>query len=148
MATLLDTSALVALLRRRPPRGMEAIAEATSIRVRAGTALVSVVTVTELLVGARDRAAQERLSDLLGRLPAVAVDRDVAERAGRMGRVARARGMTLPLPDLAIAATGAHLGVPLLTCDADFARGVVLARNARPAEAWHGFELDAASIVG
>jgi predicted nucleic acid-binding protein len=127
---------------------MEAIAAATAARLRAGTALISVVTVTELMVGARDRAAEAGLTELIGRLPAVAVDRDIAERAGRMGRVARARGMTLPLPDLAIAATAAHLGVPLLTCDADFARGAALARNARRTEAWHGFELDAASIVG
>lgn len=117
------------------------------MKLQSGAALVSVVTVAELMVGARDGSAEARLGDLLSRVPAVGIDREVAERAGRMGRVARDEGSTLPLADLAIAATSAWLGVPLLTCDTDFARGRTLAERARAGEPWHGFELDPGSMV-
>ena len=147
MATLLDTSALVVLLRRRPPAGREIVATTAEARLREGKGVLSSVTVTELLVGARDGAAEGRVMELLGRLPVVAFDREVAELAGRMGRTARAEGMVLPLPDLAIAATARWLGVPLLTADQDFARGVALAAKAGKEEPWHGFELDPGSVV-
>lgn len=115
--------------------------------LRSGRAIVSAVTLAELVVGARDAAAEARVLDLLHRLPVVAADREVAARAGRMGRSARARGATLPLPDLLIAATAQWIGVPLLTCDSDFGRGRALASAAPPGEPWHGFELHPASVV-
>lgn len=62
-----------------------------------------------------------------------------------MGRSVRARGETLPLPDLLIAATAAWIGVPLLTCDSDFRRGRELALAASPDDPWHGFELHPAA---
>lgn len=71
MATLLDTSALVVLLRRRPPAGREVVAATAEGHLRAGRGVLSSVTVTELLVGARDRAAEGRVLELLGRLPVV-----------------------------------------------------------------------------
>jgi predicted nucleic acid-binding protein len=147
MATLLDTSALVVLLRRRPPEGKEVVAATARARLGEGSAIVSSLTVAELLVGARDRSAEGKVMELLGRLPVVALDREVGELAGRMGRAARAAGATLPLPDLAIAATASWLGVPLLTADRDFARGEELARKARARDPWHGFELDPGSVV-
>lgn len=147
MATLLDTSALIVLLRRRPPEGTEGVASAAEDRIRAGRAVLSSVTVAELLVGARDEEAERRVGELLGRLPVVAFDRDLAALAGRMGRDVRRAGNVLPLPDLAIAATAVWLGVPLLTADSDFARGSDLAAGARSADAWHGFELDPGSVV-
>ncbi len=147
MATLLDTSALVVLLRRRPPTGREGVAELTKMKLVAGEALVSVVTVTELTIGARDRSAEARLEELLARIPVVALHREAARRAGQMGRTARAEGMTLPLSDLVIAATAAWLEVPLLTCDSDFARGRELSSGARAGHPWHGFRLDPGSVV-
>ncbi len=148
MATLLDTSALIVLLRRRPPRGTEGVAAAAEDRIRAGRALLASVTVAELLVGARDEEAESRVSALLEKLPVVAFDRDLATLAGRMGRDARRAGRVLPLPDLAIAATAVWIGVPLLTADSDFAAGSVLGAQAQPTDAWHGFELDPGSAVG
>jgi predicted nucleic acid-binding protein len=124
------------------------VASAAEDRIRAGRAVLSAVTVTELLVGARDEEAERRVGELVGRLPVVAFDRDLAALAGRMGRDVRRAGHVLPLPDLAIAATAVWLGVPLLTADSDFARGSDLAAGARPADAWHGFELDPGSVVG
>lgn len=147
MATLLDTSALVVLLRRRPPEGREVVASTASARLREGRAIVSSLTVAELLVGARNRAAEDRVMELLSRLPVVACDREVGELAGRMGRAAREAGATLPLPDLAIAATARWLDVPLLTADRDFRRGEELATKARRGDPWRGFQLDPGSIV-
>lgn len=148
MATLVDTSALVVLLRRSPPQGTEGVAVALQAELRARGAVVSAVTLAELVVGARDSAAEARVLELLHRLPVVVAAREVAERAGRMGRSARARGATLPLPDLLIAATAAWLGVPLLTCDSDFGRGRDLASAATLGDPWHGFALHPASVVG
>ncbi len=147
MASLVDTSALIALLRRSPPQGTEGVAVAVEAELRARSAIISAVTLAELVVGARDPAAEARILDLLNRLPVVAADREVAERAGRMGRRARARGATLPLPDLLIAATAQWIGVPLLTCDSDFGRGRDLAAVATPDDPWRGFELHPASVV-
>lgn len=147
MACLVDTSALIVLMRRSPPRGTEGVAVALEAELRARSAIVSAVTLAELIVGARDAAAESRVLDLLDRLPVVAADREVAARAGRMGRRARARGATLPLPDLLIAATARWIGVPLLTCDPDFGRGRDLASAATPDDPWHGFDLHPASVV-
>lgn len=146
MATLLDTSALVVLLRRSPPADRVGTAEAAAEALRSSRALISSVTVAELVVGARDHRAGRLLLDLLADVPAVAPDREVARLAGRMGRDARAAGSTIPLPDLLIAATAAFLRVPLLTCDSDFARGNALARGGNP-RAWRGFRLHEASVV-
>lgn len=147
MATLLDTSALVILLRRRSPPGTEVVAASARDRIRSGRALLSAITLTELLVGARDGSAEESIGALVERLPVIAFDREVGGLAGRMGRVARASGRTLPLPDLAIAATASWLAVPLLTADGDFARAVELAARAAEGDPWHGFELDPGSVV-
>lgn len=148
MATLLDTSALVVLLRRRPAERLAGVAEAAAQEIRAQQAVVSAVTVTELLVGARDRRAEARLHDLLERIPAVAVDRDVASLAGRLGRATRTAGAILPVADLLIAATALRLDLPVLTCDSDFARGRTLAEHAGARHPWHGFTLHWASVVG
>lgn len=148
MATLLDTSAFVAFLRRRPPVGTEAVREAALAAIRGRSAVVAAVTVTELLVGARDPQAARTLKELLDRHPVVAGDRDVAELAGELGRAARAAGQTLPLADLMIAATAIWLDIPLLTCDSDFARGRALAEREGDAEPWRDFELHPASSVG
>lgn len=147
MASLVDTSALIVLLRKTPPPGTEGVAVAAQAELRARSAIVSAVTVAELVVGARDAAAEARVLDLLERLPVVAADREVAQRAGRMGRRARAMGATLPMADLLIAATARWLGVPVLTCDSDFGRGRDLALAADPADPWHGFALHPASLV-
>lgn len=147
MATLIDTSALIVFLRRQSLVGFEVVAAATEDRIRAGGAILSSITVTELLVGARNVKAEVQVRNLLERLPAIAFDRELAVVAGRMGRAARATGRIVPLPDLAIAASAVWLGVPLLTLDSDFSRGVELAREAREGEPWYGFELDPASVV-
>lgn len=147
MATLLDTSALVVLLRRHPPGGTENIREATSSVLRNQAAVLSTITVTELMTGARDDTGAARLRKLLDHLPVVGADREVADRAGRMGREARAAGRTVPIADLLIAATALYLDVALLTCDSDFKRGLSLAEDGGAASAWSGFRLHPASVL-
>jgi predicted nucleic acid-binding protein len=123
MATLVDTSALAVLIRRTRAPAFEPLAVAARDEIAAGRALVSAVTVVELLVGASGGPGFEELSTLLAALPVVSADREVAGLAGRMGAHARRLGRTIPLPDLLIAATAVRLELPLLTCDRDFARG-------------------------
>jgi len=147
VATLLDTSALVVLLRRHTPAGTENIREATSSVMRNQAAVLSAITVTELMTGARDEAGAARLRKLLDHLPVVRADQEVADRAGRMGREARAAGRTLPIADLLIAATALYLDVALLTCDSDFKRGLTLAEEGGPKSAWSGFRLHPASVL-
>ncbi len=148
MAVLIDTSALVVLLRRSPPAEHVGVGVAAAAEIRSRRAVISTVTATELLVGARDRASERRLGELFEAIPAVVADRGVAEIAGRMGRDARRGGLAIPLPDLLIAASATYLGLPLLACDSDFGRGAQLAERCRPDDAWSGFRLHPASVVG
>lgn len=148
MATLLDTSALVVLIRRSAEPGRTRVAEAAAAELRAGRGLVSAVTLAELLVGARDPKAAGSIRELLAQVPAVPVTREIGEQAGTMGSETRAAGSTIPLPDLLIAATAVWLDIPLLTCDGDFERGARLGRGARPRGGWRDFKLHPASDLG
>jgi predicted nucleic acid-binding protein len=144
MATVLDTSALVVLMRRSRPSELEAVAEAARGEMEAGRALLSAVTAAELLVGSRGEAAMGLLMELLDRLPVVDAGREVARIAGRMGATARQTGTTVPLPDLLIAATGVWLDVPLLTCDSDFRRAIEASGDSS-LEMWSKLRLHSAS---
>ena len=124
MATILDTSALVVLMRRSRPRELEPVADAARGEMESGRALLSAVTAAELLVGSRGKTGTGPLMALIEGLPVVDAGREVALLAGRMGATARQAGATIPLPDLLIAATALWLDVPLLTCDSDFRRGI------------------------
>lgn len=146
MATILDTSALIVLLRRARPAGAEGVAGATRNELDGGRALVSVVTAAELFVGARDSAARKRLGRLVEHLPVVDAGRDIGMLAGRMGAVARSAGSIVPLPDLLIAATAVWLDVPLLTCDSDFVRGTKANAGAAD-DPWASLRLHPASLA-
>lgn len=144
MATVLDTSALVVLMRRSRPPELEPVADAARGELEAGRALLSAVTATELLVGSRGEDGTGPLLELVGRLPVVDTGREVAQLAGRMGATARQTGATIPLPDLLIAATAVWLEVPLLTCDSDFRRGIKVDDGAESG-LWSKLRLHAAS---
>lgn len=107
---LLDTSVLVDNLRGVPAAG-EALddAEAAGHRLAA-----SVVTKIELLSGMR--AHEKRATrDLLDALAWVAVDDEIAERAGQHARSYRRSHQGVGVVDLIIAATAAHLDAALWT---------------------------------
>lgn len=147
MATLLDTSALAVLIRRRDSP-YESVAQAARSEIVAGQALLSVISAAELLVGARDVAGAAHLERLIESLTVVPVDRELAGLAGRLGAYVRRHGAILPLPDLLVAATAVRLRIPLLTTDSDFARGRDIAsadRNPDPsAGLWRSLQIHAA----
>lgn len=120
VATLLDTSAVALFLRRRP-RYPE-VARAAKREIGSGEAILSVVSATELLIGAKDQAGRERLLTLITSLTVIAVDMELGTLSGDLGAYCRRRGSPLPLPDTMIAATALRLNVPLLTTDSDFQR--------------------------
>jgi predicted nucleic acid-binding protein len=146
VVTVVDTSALVVFLRRGHAVELAGVADAARRELEAGRALLSVVTATELLVGARDGQAVERLSRLLHGVPVIGADREIGEIGGSLGVVARWAGQTVPLPDLLIAATAIWLDVPLLTCDSDFGRGLALASLPDPGP-WAELRLHPASVT-
>ena len=74
MATVLDTSALVVLMRRSRPPELEPVADAARGELEAGRALLSAVTVAELLVGSREGPRLGPLLDLLIGATAVWLD--------------------------------------------------------------------------
>jgi predicted nucleic acid-binding protein len=125
VATLFDTSAVAAYVRRRSPH--EQVVQVARAELAAGGAVLSVVSAAELLIGARDEAGGARLKTLIEALTVVPVDLTVGMMAGELGAYARRRGATIPLPDLLIAATALRLELPVLTVDSDFARGRSLA---------------------
>lgn len=152
MATLLDTSALVVFLRRgRPSAAHERLASAVGEELRSGQAVLSAVTVAELLVGASEPAGATVLLKLAERVPVIGSGRELAAQAGAMGSYLRGRGSMVPVVDLLIAATAVWLEVPLLTCDSDFARGRATAvEDGQPSvdrDSWRSLQIHPASVV-
>lgn len=122
MAVLLDTSAVVLLMRRSPSPETSLLREAALQAAESGRALLSAITTAELFVGEGSSEGRARLREALSQVPAVAADGEVASMAGEMGAFLRGRGAQIPFPDLLVAATAIFLGLPLLTWDSDFAR--------------------------
>lgn len=109
MTALIDTSVLVDHLRGHP--GAAAVLQRER---RAGRILASEITRLELLAGMRrHEEAATRL--LLSAFDWRAVDEEVAERAGTLGRRWLPSHHTIDAADLAIAATAELLGAHLLT---------------------------------
>jgi predicted nucleic acid-binding protein len=107
MGLVLDTSVLVDLLRGR-------VADESVLSPEREPVMISTVSLHEVLTGLRDGE-----SDLTGALLAsfaiVPLGAAEAELSARWRREYRARGLTLSLPDTAIAATAAIRNVPLAT---------------------------------
>lgn len=97
---MLDTSVWIAYLR---PGGHAAVK--TSVREALTTLPVYSCKIvrTELLVGARDESAFQRLETLLEGLNEVPLDDGVWRRGSRLGFHLRRKGVSVPLPDLLIA---------------------------------------------
>ncbi len=97
---LLDTSAWIAFF---SPKGHKELKSEVQDALDAERVHACSVVVCELLVGARDRSAFAKLSELLNALPDVPIDRDVWKRAASLGFSLRKQGQSVPLPDLLIA---------------------------------------------
>lgn len=149
MATLVDTSVLAVLIRKRPSEHDRAVRRARE-EIVSGRGLISVVSLAELLVGASDASGAARLRELLRPVPVAPLNEEAGVTAGLLGAYARRRGATVPLPDLLIAATALRLEIPLLTVDSDFARGRNVAlEDDEPdedADLWKALRLDPAGI--
>lgn len=166
MAALFDTTVAVLLLRgdrvSRPIGNALGAARARDHRedpvaliraarneIAAGAAILPTVAVSELLIGERSSRRSGALASLLEHLPTAILPAEGARHAGLMGSFLRARGGSIPLPDLLIAATAVWLDVPLLTWDGDYSRSSRLARRSRSAhkgaELWRRMILHPAS---
>jgi predicted nucleic acid-binding protein len=97
---LLDTSVWVAYLR---PGGPQLLKDEISQQLASNEAYSCSVIRMELLVGARDEAAFNRLEVLLRSLPDVAIEDALWQGAARLGFGCRKAGLSVPLPDLLIA---------------------------------------------
>lgn len=116
---LLDTSAWVDYLRGAPGPATQHVRDL----VRDGAPLaVTEPVVMELLAGAPDDRALERLEALVSGLPLLAVDAHLDYRAAAaIYRSARRRGLTVRrLVDCLIAAVAARTGARLVHKDVDF----------------------------
>jgi predicted nucleic acid-binding protein len=80
---------------------------ARPLRANAGTIAYSVITRSELFAG---RTNEARVEEFLAPFREIAVDRSIAERAGRLRR-----GSALRTPDALIAATAIEHGLELVT---------------------------------
>jgi predicted nucleic acid-binding protein len=75
----------------------------------------------ELWHGARGAHEKRIISDFEQVIPELEITSEVWELACELGRRARAKGLTVPNPDLLIAAVGRHHKVPVEAADAHFA---------------------------
>ncbi|MCX6938868.1 MAG: PIN domain-containing protein [Verrucomicrobia bacterium] len=75
----------------------------------------------ELWHGARGTLEKRMINDFEQTLPELEITPEVWELACELGRRARAKGLTVPNPDLLIAAVARHHKVPVEAADAHFA---------------------------
>ena len=97
---LLDTSAWIAFF---SPIGHDVLKAEVRKALNEERVVTCVVVQTELLVGARDRAAFRKLDELLSSLPQAAMDDELWSRAAGLGFALRKKGRSMPLPDLLVA---------------------------------------------
>ena len=97
---LLDTSAWIAFF---SPIGHGALKAEVRKALKEERVFTCVVVQTELLVGARDRAAFRKLDELLSSLPQVPMDNELWSRTAGLGFALRKKGRSMPLPDLLVA---------------------------------------------
>ncbi len=122
---LVDTSLWVRYLQ---PAGWEELKEELARLLDQGSLLTCWVVKAELLVGARNAGAFDRLLESLHALDEVALTPEVWEGAARLGQKLRLKGFSVPLPDLLIAQAAAAAGAELWHADAHFDRVVEASR--------------------
>ncbi len=122
---LVDTSLWV---RYFQPTGWEELKEELARLLDQGSLLTCWVVKAELLVGARNAGAFDRLLESLQSLDEVALTPEVWEGAARLGHKLRLKGFSVPLPDLLIAQAAAVAHAEVWHADADFDRVVEVSR--------------------
>jgi len=99
-SVLLDTSAWIAFF---TPAGQGVLKLEVQKALNEERVFTCAVVRTELLVGARDRAAFTKLDQLLSSLPQAPIDDALWLRAAGLGFALRKKGRSIPLPDLLVA---------------------------------------------
>ncbi len=118
MAVVVDTSQWVQYFR------VAASAEAAEVRrlLALGEVVMVGVVYAELLRGARDETQFRALEEQLDALPFLEMTIATWRGAGRILSDLQRRGLTIPLPDAAIAATALERGHRVYTRDDHFQR--------------------------
>ena len=114
---LIDTSSWIHLLR---PDGDPAVRARVEAALRAGDACWCPIVQLELWNGARGDREKRALHRFAAVLPVLSMDDPVWSAAYDLARRARARGVTVPAVDIAIAACARRHGTELESADADF----------------------------
>jgi len=110
MTTIVDADVLIGIL-----RGVEEAREAVNGARRRGERMMSIAPVrVEVLRGVR-RGEEAVTHGLLSRLEWIAVDVDLADRAGDLGRTYRESHAGIETVDLLLAAAAERFGAVLLT---------------------------------
>ena len=115
--TLIDTSSWIHLLR---PSGDPAVRRRVEAALKAGDASWCPIVQLELWNGARGGREKGVLRDFAAVLPSLPIDEDVWNAAYELARRARAKGVTVPATDVAIAACAHVHGAALESADSDF----------------------------
>ena len=114
---LIDTSSWIHLLR---PDGEPAVRARVEAALRSGDACWCPIVQLELWNGARGDPEKRALRRFAAVLPVLSMDEPVWSAAYDLARRARARGVTVPAVDVAIAACARRHGTGLESADADF----------------------------
>ena len=116
---LVDTSAWIEVLRRDGDREVrDAVVDATRKR----KAAICDMVLLELWAGAGGSHERAVIAQMSTDLECLRIDDDVWKSAHALAQTCRAAGVTVPAPDLLIAACADHHGVDLLERDAHFAQ--------------------------
>ena len=111
MQTIVDTSALIAYLRKESP------GEIVFTLLEEESVVVPAVCIFELLAGVRSEKHIQQRCQLLDLTEIVEMDRKISEKAAELFTVLRSRGITIDNEDLIVAATSIILDIPLLTAN-------------------------------
>jgi len=110
VTALLDTNVIIDVLKLRNGRIQQLIQFVSQENRLAVTSVV----VTEIFMGATPKQLPAAV-ELLSSFQFIPVTRSIAERAGLLYYEWRAKGQTLSLPDVTIAAVCIENGIPLIT---------------------------------
>ena len=118
MKTIVDTSALIAYLRKEPP------GEIVFGLLEQEAVIVPAVCVFELLAGVKSERHLQQRYQLLDLSEIAEIDREISEKAAELFTAFRSKGITIDNEDLLVAATSIIHDLPLLTANMKHFRNI------------------------
>jgi|LGOV01.1.fsa_nt_gb predicted nucleic acid-binding protein len=109
MKTVIDTSAIIAFLRKVKP------GDQVARLLESNQAVIPAVCVFELLAGVKSPVHIHQRQQLLSLAEIIPMDRKIAETAAELFTKLRSTGKTIDNEDLMVAATALFLDIPVLT---------------------------------